>query len=181
VFVAISCSRTKTFVGTCSTCIATRDIVGSRCVGKCRTLHTPSRCRSLIYMYRILRCAWSLGCSCPWVEVLGVSQRDRLWQENSREQAAIRAARARTALPDVEGQISQKLVEATDWKLRVNGYRSGPMALPLVSPTTSQRVPSTHGGEAVRVRSSVRGRTNIATCYALRTWYVVRGSRQDQL
>jgi hypothetical protein len=27
----------------------------------------------------------------------------------------------------VESQISQRLVEATDWKLRVNGYRSGPI------------------------------------------------------
>jgi hypothetical protein len=28
----------------------------------------------------------------------------------------------------LESQISQKLVEATDWKLRVNGHRSGPIA-----------------------------------------------------
>ena len=45
----------------------------------------------------------------------------------------------------VESQISQRLVEATDWKLRVNGYRSGPIVtcfpnhLPegIINPLTS--------------------------------------------
>jgi hypothetical protein len=44
----------------------------------------------------------------------------------------------------VEGQISQKLVEATDWKLRVNGHRSGPIVTCFPNPhlPEAQRVSS---------------------------------------